>query len=188
MKIAYLGAGTWGFALASLLAAKGHDVVLWTVDPAFAELLSSTHEHPKLPKIKADPRLRFTSNLKEALEGADWIIESVTSKGLRPVFEQVRSLGPVEIPVVITSKGIEQNSGLLLPEVIIQVLGDSSRERVGCLSGPSHAEEVIQQLPTSVVASSYDPRLMHRIVDLFTTSFFRVYPNADIMEWCLVEL
>lgn len=180
MKIAYLGAGTWGFALASLLAAKGYEVVLWTADPAFAKLLSATSEHPKLPKIKADSSLTFTSSLKEALDGADWIIESVTSKGIRPVFEQVLALGEVNIPIVITSKGIEQNSGLLLPEVVIQVLGEKMREHVGCLSGPSHAEEVLEKLPTSVVAASYDPRLMHKIVELFTTAFFRVYPNADI--------
>ncbi len=180
MKIAYLGAGTWGFALASLLAAKGHTVVLWTSRPSFAKQLTLERAHPKLSKIPLAPSLTFTSDLKEALEGADWIIESVSSKGIRPVFEKVRALGSVSVPMVITSKGIEQDSGLLLPEVVIQVLGEQVRGLVGCLSGPSHAEEVIEKLPTSVVAASYDAQLMHKIVDLFTTPFFRVYPNADI--------
>lgn len=180
MKIAYLGAGTWGFCLASLLASKGHEVVLWTTDPAFAARLTETREHPKLPKIKADKRVLFTADLKEALCGAEWVIESVTSKGIRPVFEKILSLGGIDVPIVITSKGIEQNSGLLLPEVVVQILGEKRRSLVGCLSGPSHAEEVIQELPTSVVASSYDPSLMRQIADLFTTPFFRVYPNADI--------
>jgi glycerol-3-phosphate dehydrogenase (NAD(P)+) len=180
VKIAYLGAGTWGFCLASLLASKGHEVVLWTTDPAFAARLTETREHPKLPKIKADKRVLFTADLKEALCGAEWVIESVTSKGIRPVFEKILSLGGIDVPIVITSKGIEQNSGLLLPEVVVQILGEKRRSLVGCLSGPSHAEEVIQELPTSVVASSYDPSLMRQIADLFTTPFFRVYPNADI--------
>lgn len=180
MRIAYLGAGTWGFCLASLLASKGNQVVLWTANPEFAKALQKKREHPKLPKMQADPRVEFTSDLKTALEGAEFLVESVTSKGIRPVFEQVLSLGGVNCPIVITSKGIEQNSGLLLPEVVVQVLGDGMRKNICCMSGPSHAEEVIQKLPTSVVAASYDPLLMRQVVDVFGTPFFRVYPNADM--------
>lgn len=180
MRIAYLGAGTWGFCLAAMLAAKGHSVILWTSNPEFAKTLSKTREHPKLPKVKADERLEFTSDLQYTLQGAELLVESVTSKGIRPVFEQVLSLGSVDCPIVITSKGIEQNSGLLLPEVVVQVLGEEMRSSVCCLSGPSHAEEVIQKLPTSVVVASYDPQLMRQIVEIFATPFFRVYPNADI--------
>ena len=114
MRIDYLGAGTWGFCLASLLASKGNQ------SPPFGQptqslqkTLSKTREHPKLPKVKADDRVEFTSDLKHALEGAELLIESVTSKGIRPVFEQVLAFGGVDCPIVITSKGIEQNSGLL---------------------------------------------------------------------------
>ena len=180
MRIAYLGAGTWGFCLASLLASKGNQVTLWTLNGETAKNLSKKREHPKLPRYKADEGVTFTSDLKQALEGAELLIESVTSKGIRPVFEQVLALGGVRCPIVITSKGIEQNSGLLLPEVVVQVLGESSRKSICCLSGPSHAEEVIHKLPTSVVCASYDPAVMHEIVDAFTTPFFRVYPNADV--------
>lgn len=137
-------------------------------------------EHPKLPRYKAEEGVEFTSDLKHAISGAEFLIESVTSMGIRPVFEQVLSLGGVECPVVITSKGIEQNSGLLLHEVILQVLGESHRPLVGCLSGPSHAEEMIQRLPTSVACAAYDADLMLAIRDLFSTPYFRVYPNGDI--------
>lgn len=180
MRIAYLGAGTWGFCLASLLASKGHQVVLWTSNHEFAKTLGKTREHPKLPKVQADERVEFTSDLKHALEGAELLVESVTSKGIRPVFEQVLAFGGVNCPIVITSKGIEQNSGLLLPEVIVQVLGEGMRKNICCLSGPSHAEEVIQKLPTAVVAASYDPQIMRQIVDIFATPFFRIYPNSDV--------
>jgi len=180
MRIAYLGAGTWGFCLASLLASKGHEVMLWTSSPEMAKTLSKKREHPKLSRCKADDRVIFTSDLAEAISGAELLVESVTSKGIRPVFEQVLALGGVRCPVVITSKGIEQNSGLLLPEVVIQVLGEEIRPLLCCLSGPSHAEEVIHKLPTSVVAASYNPSVMHQIVDVFNTSYFRVYPNADV--------
>ena len=180
MKICYLGAGTWGFCLASLLASKGYDVALWTQREDFAKLLATTRQHPKLPNYEAHKNVTPTSDLATALKGADYIIESVTSVGISPVFEQIRALGGVNCPIVLTSKGIEQNSCLLLPEVVVDVLGPSSRKFVGCLSGPSHAEEVIEKLPTSVVCSAYEPDLMRQIHDLFSTPFFRVYPNADI--------
>jgi len=180
MKIGYLGAGTWGFSLASLLASKGHEVVLWTQREEYAKQLSKKREHPKLPGYKAEEGVTFTSDLAEALSGVDFIVESVSSMGIRPVFEQVLSLGGVNCPIIITSKGIEQNSCLLLPEVIIEVMGINHKKLVGCLSGPSHAEEVIQKLPTSIVCASYEPDLMFQIHDLFSTPFFRVYPNGDV--------
>lgn len=180
MKIGYLGAGTWGFCLASLLASKGHEVVLWTKQPEFAKLLAKKRQHPKLPDYTAEEGVSFTSNLEEALVGIDFLVESVTSMGIRPVFEQIVALGNVKCPVVVTSKGIEQKSGLLLPEVVVNVLGLNHRKLIGCLSGPSHAEEVIAKLPTSIVCSAYDPHLMLQIHDLFSTPFFRIYPNADI--------
>lgn len=178
MKIGYLGAGTWGFTLAALLAANGHHVWLWSSKPEFVQHLKKTRQHPKLPKCAVDEKLQFTSNLVEALDEADYVIESVTSAGFRPVLEKIMALGGIDCPFVITSKGIEQNTGLLLPEVAREVLGE--KVRIGCLSGPSHAEEVIKNLPTSIVSSSYDKQLMLEIRDLFTSLYFRVYPNADI--------
>ncbi len=180
MRIGYLGAGTWGFSLANLLAGNGHEVILWTSKPDFAKMLSKKREHPKLPKIKVDDKVEFTSNMAEALYGIDVLVESVTSMGIRPVFEQVLALSDIQCPIIITSKGIEQNSCLLLPEVVIQILGESKRKFIGCLSGPSHAEEVMQRLPTSLVCSAYEASVMTKIHDLFTTAFFRVYPNPDI--------
>lgn len=180
MKIAYLGAGTWGVCLATLLASKGHDVILWTASPEFADYLQKNRAHPKLPDLRIHDQILVTHRMEEALNGAELIIESVTSKGIRPVFEQAHSLGGVRCPVVVTSKGIEQKTGLLLPEVIEEVLGPSSRSLIGCLSGPSHAEELIQRLPSSVVSSSYDPELMVTISEVFNTPYFRVYPNADL--------
>lgn len=178
MKIGFLGAGTWGFSLAALLADNGHHVWLWSSKPEFVELLKKTKQHPKLPKCTLSDRLHFTSDMAEALDGADYVIEAVTSTGFRPVLEKVVALGNIDCPYIVTSKGIEQNTGLLLPEVALEVLGKD--HRIGCLSGPSHAEEVIKKLPTSVVSSSYDKELMLEIRDLFTSLYFRVYPNADI--------
>jgi glycerol-3-phosphate dehydrogenase (NAD(P)+) len=155
-------------------------VILWTIDADLAKQLQQTKEHPKLPHYKANEHLSITTNLEDAIKNVDVVIESVTSQGVRPVFEEIRKRGGVSCPIILTSKGIEQNTGLLLPEVVLQILGEKVKEQIGCLSGPSHAEEVIKQLPTSVVSTSYDPSIMHKIVELFTTPFFRVYPNGDV--------
>lgn len=180
MKIAYLGAGTWGFSLANLLAEKGHTVSLWTSKEEFATSLEKTRIHPKLPQGKAHHNIHVTSNLKQALHDADFIIESVTTAGIRPVFENIKPFYKKGTPIVITSKGIEQNTELLLPEVVLEILGEDAKNAIGCLSGPSHAEEVILKIPTSVVSSSYNSDLMYKILELFVTPYFRVYPNSDI--------
>lgn len=180
MKIGYLGAGSWGFCLASLLAAKGHHIITWTTKKDLAKQLNENHEHPHLPGHRSLGNMSFTTNINEALEGTDLLVESITSSGIRSVFSETKKFQSLKKPIVITSKGIEQNTGLILPDVVIELLGEKIRPFVGVLSGPSFAQEVIRGLPTSVVGSAYDPNLMMMICDLFTTQSFRVYPNSDI--------
>ncbi len=180
MKIGYLGAGTWGFALATLLASNGHELIIWTVDEGLAERMNSGGDHPNLPGHHATGNMRFTKEIKEAITGVDMVVEGVTSAGIRPVFNLVKEAGVPNCPIVLTSKGIEQNTGLLLTDVVVEVLGEEHRPQVGCLSGPSHAEEVIKGLPTSVVSAAYEPKVMMQIQEAFTTERFRVYPNNDI--------
>lgn len=180
MKIGYLGAGAWGFCLASLLASKGYEVVSWTKSPELAKLLNDNQEHPHLPGNRLVGNMRFTTDIAETVRDADLIVESVTTAGLRPVFELIRPYIHSDVPLVITSKGIEQNTCLIPPEVAIEVLGKKIRKGVGFLSGPSYAQEVIKGLPTSVVGSAFDHDIMLKICDTFTTNTFRVYPNSDI--------
>lgn len=180
MNICYLGAGTWGYALACLLADNGHKVILWSREAERAKELIENREHPKLPGFKASTSLSFTNDLINALQDADVIVESITSAGIRPVFETLKPLISEKAFIIITSKGIEQNTGLLLPEVISEVLEEEHSHRIGCLSGPSHAEEVVKNLPTSVVASAFSSRCTDVILQLFNAPNFRVYPNPDI--------
>lgn len=180
MKIGFLGAGTWGFCLASLLASKKYKTISWTRDPELAQQLTQYREHPILSGHPAPQNMAFTTNLEEALSGIDLLVESVTSAGLRPVFEKVKAISIPKCPIVLTSKGIEQNTGLILPKVLIQVLGDPVANQVACLSGPSYAEEVIKGLPTSVVVAAYNEAIIKGICDTFMTKTFRVYPNMDI--------
>jgi len=180
MKICYLGAGVWGYCLAHLLASKGHHVSIWTTKDNLAHRLNGGQEHPHLPGHPALPNMHFTTKMGEALQGADVVIESVTSAGLRSVLKELHTHDFPPIPLVITSKGIEQNTGLILPDVAVEVLGDERKHLIGMLSGPSFASEVIQGLPTSVVAAAYATEDSKFICDLFTTPRFRVYPNSDL--------
>lgn len=181
-KIGYLGMGAWGYCLASLLAAKGDDeLVCWTTKPDLAQHLTETREHPLLPGHRSKGKMIFTTDMAYVLHDASMIIESVTSAGLRPVFEQVRSLGLPLCPIIITSKGIEQDTGRILPEVVIEVLGEEFRPLIGFLSGPSFAQEVIRGLPTSVVGTGFSPEVIQTVCETFATPTFRIYPNTDIL-------
>lgn len=180
MKIGYLGVGAWGYCLATLLASKGYKVVAWSIEKDVIDHLNEKREHPKLPGYPPPPSLTFTCDMKEALKGKDLIVEGVTSAGLRQVFQSVKQIYIPDCPIVLTSKGIEQNTGLLLSEVLLEVLGEELRDQIGCLSGPSIADEVLRGLPASVVCSAYNPEVMKVIHEAFTTPTFRVYPNPDI--------
>jgi len=180
VKIASLGAGMWGFCLASLLAANGHKVVCWSTDASLVKKLNAGEEHPFLKGYSRHAGMHFTTSLEETLDRADLIVEAVTSAGLRSVLEEIKKLTIPTCPFVIASKGIEQNTGEILPEVAVEVLGESLRPLVGILSGPSFAAEVIRGLPTSVVGSAYNAEDMLLICDTFTNNTFRVYPNADV--------
>ena len=180
MKIACLGMGTWGFCLASLLANNGHKITAWSREPDLIAWLKKGKEHPFLKDFCAPGGMVFTDQMAEAVDSADLIVEAVTSAGLRQVLEKLKELGKPACPIVITSKGIEQNSGEILPEVVVKVLGEEFRPLVGILSGPSFAAEVIKGLPTSVVASAYNAEDTRLIAETFTNSSFRVYPNSDV--------
>ncbi|MEZ5315177.1 MAG: NAD(P)H-dependent glycerol-3-phosphate dehydrogenase [Chlamydiales bacterium] len=179
-KIGYLGAGVWGYSLASLLATKGYEVTSWTIEEAAVIHMQKQREHPKLKGYRIPDRLSFTTDIKKVIHGKDLIVEGVTSAGIRPVFEKVKEIGVPHCPIILTSKGIEQNTELLLTDVMIEILGESHKPQIGCLSGPSIAQEVLQGHPTSVVCSAYDPTIIPLIHEIFATPTFRVYPNLDI--------
>jgi glycerol-3-phosphate dehydrogenase (NAD(P)+) len=182
MKIGYLGAGTWGTALSFLLNDNGHELIIWDKDTDLLKKLDEERVHPKLPGFVVPSGLRYVFEIEKAIEDVDIIIESVSSSGIRPVFEKLMKLKGKDLPpIVITSKGIEQKTGLLFPEVAIDVFGESFRSSIACISGPSHAEEVVKKMPTLLVGSSYERSLMETVVKMFNSDFCRVYPNNDII-------
>lgn len=180
-RIGYLGLGAWGYCLASLLASKNYELICWTTKPDLARHLEEHREHPLLPGHRSTGKMTFTTDMAHVLQNADMIVESVTSAGLRPVFEQVKALGLNQMPIILTSKGIEQNTGEILPEVATEVLGEEFRPYIGFLSGPSFAQEVIHGLPTSVIGTAYSADMVQEVCETFMTPTFRIYPNSDIL-------
>lgn len=182
MKITCLGLGAWGFTLANLLASNGHDVLGWSRDKLLVKTLEEKHQHPKFPGHNKEMALKATTDLAAAMAHGEIILESVTCTGIREVLGSILKLDPdFSKPMILTSKGIEQQTGLLVDEMVLDVFGEKYREKIGCLSGPSIAKEVMNQLPTSCVCSAYDPEFMECIKNIFVNPYFRVYPNADII-------
>ncbi|QVE49435.1 NAD(P)H-dependent glycerol-3-phosphate dehydrogenase [Chlamydia crocodili] len=179
-KIAYLGMGIWGFCLASLLANKGYQVVGWARNPELVAQLQTEKRHPQAPDIPIHPNLSFTTDMAEAVVGASMIVEGVSSAGIRPVSEQLKTITDLNVPFVITSKGIEQHTGLLLSEIVVEIFGKDASQYLGYLSGPSIAREVLKGCPCSVVISAYNPDTLKKIHNAFLTPTFRVYPNSDL--------
>lgn len=181
VKVTCLGSGAWGFTLANLLAGNGHEVLLWSRNEAIIETLEKEREHPKFPGHKMESSLKVTTDFKMAVESAEIILESVTTNGIRPILKKIQEIDPnFSKPLILTSKGIEQHTGLLIDEIVVDVMGEDFKEKIGCISGPCIAKEVMEKLPTSCVCSGYDSELVDKLMMLFTNPFFRVYPNSDM--------
>ena len=188
-RVGILGAGTWGTALARLLANAGHDVTVWSSSPERAARLSAERTHPGLPDTAIPASIRFTSSLPDACGGREMIVFAVPSVRVRSTAALARACIPDESLVVSVAKGIEP--GTL--RTMTQVIGDElSRDgahggvRLVALSGPTHAEEVARDLPTTIVAACADMTAAAAVQDIFMTDEFRVYTNFDVtgVELC----
>lgn len=181
-KVAVLGAGSWGTALAVLLAGKGNRVGLWARDSKKVEELNWRRENLyNLPGVIIPFEVFITSDLTEVLAGAAVVVLSVPSHAVREVLRLIRPRLASGTFLVNTAKGLEVETLLRLSEVVREELGDEGERHLAVLSGPSHAEEVGRQLPTSVVAASSRTEVAEAIQDLFHTTFLRVYTNSDLV-------
>lgn len=178
-RIAILGAGSWGTALAVHLARKGHRVRLWEFFEERANSLIRDRENRRfLPGVPIPKKVLVSSDLKGVCEGVDLLLLAVPSHTLREVCCKIRGLLGEEVIVVSCVKGLEEESLMRPSEVVEDVLGE---RLLGVISGPSHAEEVSRGIPTTIVASSTTPWVMERIQQLFITPDFRVYTNSDLI-------
>jgi glycerol-3-phosphate dehydrogenase (NAD(P)+) len=178
MKIAVLGAGSWGTALGQVLNENGHDVRLWHLEQDFVDTINQSHEHPFLPDVKLNHGLQFTSSLEEICNYGELLVSAVPSQVVRLVLEKFPDNW--EKPIVSVSKGIENNTGMRMSEVIAETLHLNPEEFV-ILSGPSHAEEVSKKYPTTVVAACENIENARNIQKIFSNDYFRVYSGSDVI-------
>ena len=175
-RIAVIGAGGWGTALANLMAAKGLPVTLWGYDPDHVEELRTTRVNtPFLPGVRLHDGITPTADMA-AVADADLLLIVPPSKGMRGVAERLAAVAPRGVLVSFT-KGIELGSGLRMSEILAQALPAS---RIAVLSGPSHAEEVARSMPTAVVLGCADEALATQIQGVLNSQTFRVYTSTDV--------
>lgn len=180
-RIAVLGAGSWGTALANLLAHKGYQVRLWARNTEQCEYIKRRGENPRyLPGVFLSPKLMVCHDLSEALAGHDIIILSVPSHSVREIAEKISSLVHPESIIINTAKGFEPESYIRLSQVLKEELPQFAGKNTAVLSGPSHAEEVGRFLPTAIVVAAENKEVGEKIQDIFMTPDFRVYLNLDI--------
>ncbi len=182
MNIAVLGAGSWGTTLAVLLAKKGHEVRLWAHRPKFAATLSLERENRRYLKgVPFPDRLHIAPYLEELVSWSEMIVTAVPSQALRETILGFRVLDLSGKILVNVAKGIEIGTGKRMSEVLLEVLPGLLASQVAALYGPSHAEEVSKDQPTTVVASSSSLATAEQVQEVFHTSMFRVYVNTDIV-------
>jgi glycerol-3-phosphate dehydrogenase (NAD(P)+) len=182
MDIAVIGAGSWGTTLANLLAKKKHRVTLWVYERDLAARMVAGRENDLyLPGFPLSPQLDFSSDLEEAVRGRQLVLLVPPSQVMRQVVSGIAGSIGEETLLVSASKGIENDSLQTMAEVIGECLGPKSRERLTFLSGPSFAREVAAEMPTAVVAASSDGQAAATTQEVFSTPYFRVYTNDDVM-------
>ena len=182
-RIAVLGAGSWGIAVANLLRANQHDVSLWEFDWAACERLKTARKLPsKLPGIEIEGNILITNSLDEALSDRQIVCCVVPAQFLRGTVKQITELNLPGTPVFVNlAKGIEIGSLKRMSEIIDAEIDPGRRSGICTLSGPSHAEEVSRGIPTAVTAASIDEQVALTVQEIFTTSVFRVYTSTDIL-------
>jgi glycerol-3-phosphate dehydrogenase (NAD(P)+) len=181
MRIAVLGAGSWGTTLSILLAENSHQVSLWSYRKEDAERIRATRENPAfLPGILIPPAVRVEDDLQAAVEGAEMIVGAVPSQFLRSVVCRLKQLPTAGLTVVNVAKGVENHTLMTMSEMLHDTLPELPASSIATLSGPSHAEEVSRRIPTTVVAASADMETARRVQQAFMLPHFRVYASNDI--------
>ena len=178
-SIAILGAGTWGMALAKMLKNTNKNVTVWSALPDEIEELSKTSRHPKLPNVLIPKGIEYTTDIKLAVENKDIIMFAVPSVFVRQTARKCKDYIKDNQIIVDVAKGIEPDTLFTLTQVIDDEIKNKTVKYVA-LSGPTHAEEVSRDMPTTIVSACQDIEVAKLVQEFFSSSFMRVYTNTDI--------
>lgn len=178
-EVGVIGAGSWGIALAKLLHTNGSKVTVWSIVEEEIAMLREKHEHvDKLPGVKLPENMEFTTDLKETIEGKEFLVLAVPSVFTRSTAKSMAEFVKKGQIIVCVAKGIEENTLMTITDVVQQEIPEAD---VAVMCGPSHAEEVGIGLPTTVVAGAKTKETAEKIQDLFMNDVFRVYTSPDML-------
>ena len=176
-NVAIIGSGSWGIAMANHLAEMGNKVKVWSFSKEERDLINDERKCMFIPDMNVDENIYCSNDIKEVVEGADFIIHVTPSKFTRNVFKSYKEhVG--DKPIIICSKGLEDNTLLTLDKVLKE---EKSDVRVGTLSGPSYATEVISHIPTAILLGSEDKKILEEIPPILSNEYMRIYKSKDIV-------
>ena len=182
VRVAVLGAGSFGSCLAILCADRGHDVSLWARDAALIEAITRDRRNPRFLKDVVIPdAIRATTDLAEALADCEMVIIAVPSHAVRDVMARAAASLPAEAILVSAVKGIELDTGKMMDEVIAEVLPESYHPRIAVLSGPSFAKEVAEHKPTVVTVACREEAYAIVAQNYLSCPWFRCYSETDVL-------
>ena len=183
MNIGVIGAGSWGTALADLLARIGHQVTLWAYESDLVLRMREQRENDLfLPDIKLHEGLQFSDNIAEVVKGRELLLLVPPSQIMRQVFRQILPYLEDDLILVSASKGIENQTLMTMSQVLQEELKNAGHKaRLAFLSGPSFAREVAGRLPTAVVVASEEEAAAKVVQKVFSGENFRVYTNPDVI-------
>ena len=181
MKVAVVGAGSWGTALAQVAAVNGHDVSLWARREEVARSINVVHANPDyLTDAELSPAIVASVSLPNVLDGARCVISVTPSKYVRATAEQLASAGlGHDVPVAVCTKGVEGTTGMVPVQIFEDVVGNA--ERLAALSGPNHAEEIVKGVPAATVVASSSPDTAVFFQEILGSEAFRVYTSDDVL-------
>jgi len=178
LKVGLLGGGSWGTTVGSLVA-KNSPTMLWAREPETVEEINARHTNERyLPGAKLNPALRATSDVAEAVRGADVVVMGVPSQGFRSVLEMAREHVRPWVPIVSLAKGLELSTGERMTEIVQEVLPGHP---VGVLTGPNLAREIMAGLAAASVIAMEDEIIVRVLQGVFRSGLFRVYTNHDVI-------
>lgn len=179
MKIAFIGAGSWGTALSIAAADNEHEIMIWDIDPKHIEAMQKTRRNDKyLGGVRLKENIHPSSDIKACLKDADILIVAVASQAFRLVMEAHHTYIEEKTIIVNVAKGIENKTLKRISEIAKEYKPNNN---FVVLSGPSHAEEVSHRLPTTLVSASESKKAAETIQDVFSTDYLRVYTNPDVV-------
>jgi glycerol-3-phosphate dehydrogenase (NAD(P)+) len=182
VKLAILGAGSFGTALSIVSAENFDNIWLWSHSHDIVADIAENHENKVyLPGIHIPEKINPSQNLEEVLDNADMVLSVIPTQATREVWQKAKNFIQKETKIIVASKGIEINTHQIPGEILLDTLGETARNKLFFLSGPSFAREIAEKRPTAITIAGYNTEKIPSVQEMFFTDFFRTYGTKDVV-------